>query len=501
MNFNFKRFLKIINPQLEIGGLEVSDSSVRFILLQGKKIQSASVDLPPGIIENGKVNDPNQFISSLNLLKGKIIGNKNKKIYIILSISDGTVYTETFSIPRAATSNLEEAAKLNLQMISPVDFNTAYSDWELFGGKIEKGSSQVGILGAFVAKQIIDNIRESAEKAGFEVVAVEFSGFGLARALLTEGEGPEKMQNSLFLKIGAEGLSFILIKNGYFYFLHSVIWSNFYGDQKQISLESLKKIIVEEIKKVLSFYETHSGGSLNTIFLVGPALTEKITKMIAENFSDIKIIIPALKKFQNLSPTWFSVLGSALRGAIPRSKDKFISLAAVGTEEKFENQRTLLFFRMWRNVVAGIIIGIFVIFLGLDLFLRQEINKAEKNLGIFYLNPEVYKMNEFQNEAAAFNQKVEILYAAASEKSSFPGFYKNIKELTGSNIQINKIYIQSPTLPVLLNGSATNEEAIVAFKDSLEQSPYFSNVNFQLSNIKPIGTGSWSFSLSFNIKK
>ena len=41
-----KKILNILNPQPQIGGLEISDSDIRFFLVKGKSFVSASVKLP-----------------------------------------------------------------------------------------------------------------------------------------------------------------------------------------------------------------------------------------------------------------------------------------------------------------------------------------------------------------------------------------------------------------------------------------------------------------------
>lgn len=496
-----KKILNLIDPHLEIGGLEISDAYLRFLLIRKNKIETANVDLPPGVIEEGKIKDREQFFAAAGNLRDKISSKKKKKIYVVVGIPDSAVYTETFYVPKSAASNLEEAAKLNLQMISPIDFSSAYSDWQLVGEKAEKNAIQFEILGAFAPKQLVDDLSEVLIKAGFEISAVEFSSFGLVRAIINNGEGFSPAQPYLFLRISSEGLSFSVVKNSHLYFLHSVKWNNVFGDQKKIAIDSVKRILEEEVQKVLSFYEAHSGGIMRDLVLIGPSSVSEISAIISSKFPDLKVIIPVLRQFKNLPLSWFSVLGTALRGTISRSKDKFISLAAAGTEEKFENFRTLTFIRLWRNAAFSVVGGMLLIFLVLDLFLINEIRRLENNLKNFPVNPEIYKTVDLIKEAADFNQKASLIYTAKKEEIPWTSFFRNLQGLAGEEIAVKKIVIQSIASPVFLSGEAKSEDAIVSLKNRLEDSPYFSNAAFQLSDIKITPSGMWSFNITFNIEK
>ncbi len=496
---DFRKILNFINPHPEIGGLEINDGYLRFASIKGKKTKFFSLKLPPKIVEDGKVKDKNRLFSIISDFHNQITSGKKKKIYSIISVSDANIYTEIFSVPKSASANLEEAANLNLQMISPIDFNAAYSDWQLLGEKNLDGAAQMEFLGAFVPKTIIDDFEDVLTKAGFEVVAIEFPALAIVKSLSELGEGVFKGENYLLFRIESDGLAFGLIKNGDLYFLHFVSWSSAYGEERNVSFESLKNLIISEIQKVLSFYETHWGGSLNNLLLITPTLTKEISKIISENFPGISLQIPALKTFKNLTSSWFSVLGTALRGTVPRSKDNLISLAAAGTEEKFKYYETISFIKLWRSVVLTFLSVILIFFALLDVIFSNNLNQLNSKLGELYLNPQINKLNELKSEAESFNQKSSLLYKAYQERIKWSLFLKKINSLANNDAAIKRIFIQSPDSPVLLIGEASSEESIIKFKNALESQPNFSNINFQLSNITQSIGGKTGFSISFNV--
>ncbi len=496
----FKTFLNLINPQPEIGGFEINDFGIKFIELRGKKTSLASIQLPPGIIEEGKIKDKDKFFEIISEFRNKITKSKRKKIHIVASISDTNIYTESFVLPRSVGSKLNEAADLNLRMISPIDFDASYHDWQLVGERLVNGTSQLEIFGAFIPKQAVDDFEEILLKAGFEVVAFEFPTYALTRTIMEIGEGFAKEKNYLLVKIGSDNLSFGLIKNGNLNFLHFVSWKSVYGEEKKIPLQSFENLIVDEVKKVLKFQETHSTTAIDGLILFSPNLIKELSKIISDNFPNLPLMMPNINKFKDLAPAWFGVLGSALRGAFfADTSSKMINLAGSETTKRFDTYQILSFIKIWRSLIV-IFFGLVLIFYaGLDVFLYKYASQlADQNQNV--KNPEVQMLGQLQKAAEDFNQKVDNYYQIRQNELNWSSFFQNVESLAGADITIKRIYVQSKNSPVLLLGEASNNDAIIAFKKALESDNHFSNINFELSSIVPDGKN-YDFSISFSIIK
>ncbi|PIR44192.1 hypothetical protein COV23_01160 [Candidatus Wolfebacteria bacterium CG10_big_fil_rev_8_21_14_0_10_31_9] len=495
---NIKTFINLISPQPEVAGLEISDAYIRFIFIKGKKAEFFSSKLPPGIVEDGRVKDKEGLISILSNFHKKISSNGGK-FYVVLSISDSNIYTEIFTLPISALSNLNEAAQLNLQMISPIDFISAYSDWQVLREDKEEGTNQFGVLGAFSSKQVIDDFEEVLSKSGFEPVATEFPMFALSRALVELGDGISNEKNYLLLRVGSDGLSFGLIKNGDMFFLHFISWSAIYGGERTVSINSLRKVIVEETQKVLSFHETHTKGDISDFILVSPSLVDEISKVVSENFPKLSLKIPTLNQFTNLTPAWFSALGSALRGTISRSKDNIISLSKIGTENKFMRYQVDTFIKIWRSIIFSVFGGVFLLYLIMDGIFANNLSGLNNQSSNVLSDIESAKLTELVEASDDFNQKANMLYYASSEKIKWSVFLNDINNKTGGDIIINKLLIQSLASPVLIIGQAPSQEAIVNFKNALSLQPQISDINFQPSSVTQSGN-KLNFSISFNIR-
>src|SRR3989344_5290334 len=124
----FNNFSRLIFPASRIGGLEITDSIINFYDLSSGSIPLASLRLPPGIVEDGKIKHGQEanFTEALKTIHSQITADSKKIINIILTLPSNDVYVQSFNVSKAAESNLVEAAELNLRMISPLPLEGAY---------------------------------------------------------------------------------------------------------------------------------------------------------------------------------------------------------------------------------------------------------------------------------------------------------------------------------------------------------------------------------------
>jgi hypothetical protein len=340
-------------------------------------------------------------------------------------------------------------------------------------------------------------------------VAAEFYSLAVSRVI----SGISEIQNfCLLMRLDSNGLGFSVIRKGGLYFQRFVPWP--VQEEKQITFEILKDMIIRETQKVLNFYSKQWPEKIEKIFLVSSSLEDKISQIISENFglATQKLSLP--EELKDPSGSWsfsgeglnaldsdlLGAFGSSLRGLISRSEDVIISLASTGTEEEFRQSQVIYFSKMWRNIILTSFGFISVVFVILNMFLAGTANSLSERLANFVNLPETEEMANLQAEAAKFNAKVAVAVEARKESLQWSKFLEEIKSVSGENITIDRIFIQSPLDgTVLFNGRAPNESAVVNFKESLEKNEYFKNINLPLSGIASLTGGMLSFSVDFKM--
>ncbi len=123
IKYYFAKILTLVRAKLPVGGMEVSDSTIRLVYFDGKDWVLGGVRLEPGVVQMGKVKNHDRFVEALKSVKLQVFGKKYEKrpINVVASLSSISIYSQVFSLPIIKGENLDKAIQLNIQMVSPVD--------------------------------------------------------------------------------------------------------------------------------------------------------------------------------------------------------------------------------------------------------------------------------------------------------------------------------------------------------------------------------------------
>jgi len=483
-------FIRKLSPPLLVGGLQITDSAVRYFQFKSSGNLSASLRLQPGIIENGKIKNKAALVATLQELRSRISPDSKDIISAIVTLPISDVYIQTFGVPRVAEGNFKEAAELNAKMISPVDIEKSYFSWQrvLDSGGVR---SDISLLGAFILKEVADELIVSIEEAGFGIAAVEFSSMSIVRDIERRNI-LAKGSPYVVAEVTAEGIKFVAVRKGlpHFHYLHH--WADVQGNDKAISIDKLKSAFEAELVSILNFYSTQWGGEvLGDLVVVTPAFSEDILSFISGRFKELSVKV--IKPYE-ASPT----IGAALRGAIPRAEDSDISLSSLSALEVFESKQSKNFLRIWRNIFLVVLGFILVVFISSNILVRKELGRVSEEARMALADPRIEEFNSLASDSQEFNNLVLRMLDIRSRGDKISPLLLEIDSIMGDDIAITRLNFQSLSLPVLLNGSASSRDSVVALKNRLVSHEEFSNVSLPLSNISGSGD-SITFTITFNV--
>ncbi len=491
--------LRYINPAPSIGGLEVSDLALRYLILEDGKPKQASVQLPPGVIVDGKITDREKLIASLGSLHRQIAKPK-KIIHAVLIMPASVVYTQFFSMPQVAEKNLKETAQLNLKMISPIDPSQAYFDYQLIG---EAKGGQVEALGAFISNKDVDDFLVVLRESNFDAIAVEFTGLSLMRLIKEYSADLRADVPYLVMHLAADGPDILIVKSGHLYFSYFHSWAaiqNEIGGRK-LEAGSVLEFMMNQAKQVLNFYTSKWGGAIKNVAMIQNPLSRPLTQAIKKDFG-IDADILTVGKFNQLTPIWYGTLGAALRGRIPRGRDKELTLTGTGVDVGYYRQMALNFISGWRNIALFVLGFVAIVFGVSDVFLIRTSAQIKSDLesrGLVSLS----EIQALQSEVQKFNRDVSGALAAQELSRPWSPLYDkilaNIRSLTGQNVKIDRLYIDQ-NLSALMIAKASNDSTVINFKNLMAKEVNFQDVVLPLSNIKVNSDGTVSFTLQFKIK-
>lgn len=492
-----KFFTKLIWPAGSIAGLEIKDAAVRIAKFENGELKKAAVLLEPGVIEGGRIVDKGRLIESLKRLRAQFEG-KSAKVPVIVVVPSSNVYAQVFTTPSFQGDQLEEAAKLNLTSISPLDLKLAYADWQQVGMQEREGKSE--LLGAFASSSVIDEYVSILNESGFVPLVIEFPALAIARTIKNFASDIDIEKPHVVLNVSSDGVDFMVLRKGNLYFDYFTPWKLIQEDGKlsrEISFSDFKTTIIREIKKVAAFYGSHWEGKLNKIILVTQALNSEIATFIKENF-DFEVVDLRLNQYSELPSSWFGVLGSALRGRMPRSEDNFISLMAIGTEEEYLRSRIQLFVSSWKDIIFVTLGFVATMFIFTDSFLYQTANRLTIQLNEVSRGPEVGEVVRLQEQARAFNELVAKADIAKQQSPQWSPLFTQVNSLLTRDISLTRIFVDVSRSSVLLNGNAKDEATAVNFKNALTQEG-FKGASLPLSNIVLNPNKTVSFTITFKL--
>ncbi|GIW65266.1 MAG: hypothetical protein KatS3mg093_245 [Candidatus Parcubacteria bacterium] len=491
------KLLKILKIKSAVGGLEISDSFLRYVYFENNQWIFISVRLPQGIISSGKIENYNAFVLALLELRRKIFNNKNsnKILNVIVSLASVDVYSQIFTLPIIEGENLEKAIKLNIQMISPEDSKN-YSSWQI----IDKNQNlmRLEVLSAFINKEVINSLQKALNEAKFSPRVIESYSLSLVRFFKQKVRNFKNDKNYLILNIDDNGIKSLIVRNGNLYFHYFSSWQEIIKDNRQILWDNFEVALIRHIHQVVNFYNSRWADEINGLFLITLNFKDEIKNIIFQNFTfpvlDLDLSLP-----ESISPEWFVAIGSYLRGQISPKEDQELSLLGSGAVEEFIRRQTLSFFEFWRIFLSGALgIIILSLFIG-NIFLSNILNSLQIESVSISSGQQGKEAKIFQEKIEEFNNLVVLINKI--EKNYFPKniiFKKLNEKLANNNINLKNLFFTDEKSLIKILATAKDEDNIAKFKKDLESDPFFQSIDLPFSEIKPDAEGR-VFSISFLI--
>lgn len=490
--------LKFLRARSLVGGLEVSDTLLRFAYWTGRSWQLLSLRLPPGLIVGGRVQNEGLFIQALKALRKQItLRGDREKINVIVCPGSVDVYTQVFSLPDLAQDGLERAVDLNIRMISPEDLSQMYSGWQL----LNKNSKEVRsweILSGFIPRAVVDSLTNSLLASGFLPVAVESKSVALARLVRSLAMGFDSAKPTIVLLLDGSGLNFLILRSGQLYFEYATFWKDVPGADKGVTKEVLRSIITKNLSQVKNFFaQQWPSEAISDIWLSVSALRGELEDILKESFPDLTVRAVRLPGSQEIPAEWQVALGSGLRGQMSRFEDREMSLMGIGAREEFAREEVLSFLSFWRVLVPialGVLIGMFVL---IQSYLRTVNLSLQSQIANQPSNSRIREVDELEKRAKDFNRAVLMVQKIEENtelKEPILSAVSNLADRAG--VKIVRFGFRSLENPINLTAEASSEEHIRNLKILLDSSEAFAEVRLPYAEIRQTPQG-LTFSVSF----
>ncbi len=492
----FHKLLSIIKATPTIGGLEISDSFLRFAVWDGSGWMTTALRLPPGIVMGGQIKDRKNFVEALKAFHKQIMGDSKigSRISVVVSLSSIGIYTQIFTLPFIEGDSLDKAVQLNIQMISPLDFASAYSGWQF--AHRDADNLRIEILSAFVSKKVIDDFSATLKESGFIPVAVESRALSLTRLIKDAVADVDKEKSYVIISVDGSGVDVMVTRHNELHFDYFNSWRDIQGDDREVTFDAFNGAVIRNLHQVINYYSSHWQEPLSEILFLSPVFQDQIKKTIEENFG-ISARELHINSATPISSDWFIALGSAMRGMYSRRRDTEISLLGLDAQDEFQQEQVVGFLHFWRTLLPTSMAILLISIFGVNYILSNINTSLADKISRLASPEQVKEMALIEAEANEFNRLVSLL----SSLNAIPpkaAILKDISDIARkNNVTVVRLYNQSNSVPYKLTGIARNQDELIAFKKDLDTNPIFINVVLPLSNIKD-GPQGVDFSLTFD---
>jgi len=489
-------FLEKLSSKPKIGGLEISDSSIKYVYFNELEQKAVAIKLPPGIIKDGKIVDEKGLAVSFDSFFKKISndGKSKEPLKVNVILPSNLIFTQVLDVPTIGQNNLEEAVSLNLRMISPLPEGEANMDAEI----IFNDDFNYELFAAFISKEVVLAYQRILSDAGFIPLSFEFKSLALARFLRNYFKIPSDFV--LILDVDVSGIEISVLKNKRTAVNYFKSWSSL-GSNIKISQEIFEKTIVEEMRRILNFVSSKFGFNISSILFLAPGLESLVSNIIYSAFN-IKPTLISSSEIK-LTPSFYSTLGAALRFFEKAEEDKLRAINLGGKEviEYLYRERIINFVSFWRKVLTVVLIFIFSMYVGGYLFVVGGYSTIEERIKNF--NPPVdnAKLESLRKSAQEFNSTIAEINNLRVNLKDFGKLLSNFFDaINKSGVKVKLVNNSSLSSEVNMIGNLPSYDAVFKFKDLLERSGFFSDIVLPVTKIISQPDGSVDFNISFKFK-
>ncbi len=268
---------------------------------------------------------------------------------VVISIPEQAAFTRTVAFPLLTDAEIASAVRWELEQYIPIPANEAISQHIILERDEKSSPPQVVVLLVAAPRVLVEKYTRLVTLAGLNPVAVETELVALSRALAPDDS------TSLLMNIGANSTSIAIAKNAQLAFSRSIPiageaftravsqglgvtavqgeeYKKTYGlspgqleGKVKAALDPVLRLVVDEVKKAMNFYETEQKGEAPSSVQVSgggsgmPQIINSLTEQlgievsVANPFARISLDPETAKKLAPYAPLYSVAVGLALR--------------------------------------------------------------------------------------------------------------------------------------------------------------------------------------------
>jgi type IV pilus assembly protein PilM len=242
----------IFGKKTHLIGLDIGSRTIKIAEVVDKKTTQIfkgfhTINIEPGLIEEGTIKDPETVSKSIRELYHKA---KLKEKNVAISIGGYSVIVKKINVQNMTEDELQETIHLEAEQYIPFDISDVNLDFQILG-ESEHNPNMMSVLLVAAKKEMINEYINLVQMTGLNLCVIDVDAFALQNIFeFTYDPGDE---NIALIDIGASKTSLNILKDNSSVFMRDVSLGCGQINEKIASLVECSLAEAEEIK--------HSGQS------------------------------------------------------------------------------------------------------------------------------------------------------------------------------------------------------------------------------------------------
>lgn len=201
-----------------------------------------TIDIPPGIIEDGTVQNSAELSNYLKeLFKLFNISQNN----IALSIGGNAGIVKKISLKTMTESELQKVINIEAEHYIPYDISEVNLDFQILG-PVENNPNNMNVILAAAKKDVIQGYLDSLDEADLNPCIVDIDAFAIQNVFEVNHENQDEY--IALIDLGSTKLSLNIIKDGVSVFMRDVSMGGFQINHEIMNAANCSESDAEDIK-------------------------------------------------------------------------------------------------------------------------------------------------------------------------------------------------------------------------------------------------------------
>ena len=217
--------------------LNIEDDTLKLTVFKGKRVKFASeVPLTPGWVQNSVIID--RLAVGQQIIKTLLENSINDREVVACVSATHSIYRVVY-VPKLERALMAEAAKKEMERVSPVPLDTLYTSWQ----DVKMSDVEFGLCLLGLPHDNVDSIVDTMTLAGLKLKSLELKPLAVSRVA--------DEATSIVVNIQANGFDITILENGIPELIRSLTFPQaVMPDSERIS------VVREELARTVNFHNS-----------------------------------------------------------------------------------------------------------------------------------------------------------------------------------------------------------------------------------------------------